>query len=179
MSRYTPDDIRTIFATSNDFNEIFEAFEFAVAERMTDVDLYRRLFWNSALSPDEVCLFGEKLASEFPEMAYDVYMWLASVFEVTFSSYDNFELAMTYFQKAATASPEEVTPYIEASECYDPDLNIPPFAQLILFMRSGIQRVSEKRTLLERLAYLYEITGDEEQGRYFRRLADDIGRTRN
>jgi len=179
MSRYTPDDIRTIFSTSDDFNEIFEAFEDAIDQGLTDVDLYRLLFWNSALSPDEVCLFGEKLAGVYPDMAYDVYLWLASVFEVTYSSYDNFELAMRYFQKAAESSPREVTPYIEASECYDPDLNIPPIMQMMKFLRGGIPKVRDKRPLLERIAYLFEITGDEEQGRYYRRLADDIGRSRN
>ena len=179
MARYTPDDIRTIFATSSDFNEIFEAFEDAVSLGLVDVNLYRLLFWNNALSPDEVCLFGEKLAAEFKSMAYDVYMWLASVFEVTYSSYDNFELAMRYFRKATEASPGEVAPYIEASECYDPDLNIPPITQMLPFLKSGVQRVKDKRSLLERIAYLCEITGDEDQGRYYRRLADDIGRSRN
>jgi hypothetical protein len=179
MPRYTPDDIRTIFATSDDFNQIFEAFEDAVSQKLSDVDLYRRLFWNSALSPDEVCLFGEKLAHEFESLAYDVFMWMASVFEVTYSSYDNFELAMRYFRKAAAASPGEVTPYIEASECYEPDINIPPIDQLLAFLRSGIPKVEEKRPLLEQIAYLYEMTGDEDQGRYYRRLADDIGRSTN
>ncbi len=179
MPRYTPDDIRTIFATSNDFNEIFEAFEDAVEQGLTDVELYRLLFWNNALSPDEVCLFGEKLAREFPDLAYDVYMWLASVFEVTYSSYDNFELAMKNFRKAAAASPQEVSPYIEASECYDPDLNIPPIKQMLEFMKGGIPKVTDKRPLLVRIAYLCEIIGDEDQGRYYRRLADDIGRGRN
>jgi len=58
-------------------------------------------------------------------------------------------------------------------------LNIPPIMQMMKFLRGGIPKVRDKRPLLERIAYLFEITGDEEQGRYYRRLADDIGRSRN
>ena len=175
----TPDEIRAVFATSGDFNEIFDAFEVAVAMGLKDVELYRVLFWNTALSPDEVRLFGEKLAASYTDIAYDVYAWLASVFEVTYSSYDNFELALLYYRKAAGARPEEVAPYLDAADCYNPDLNIPPADQLLSFLRSGIPLVSNKKSLLHRLAYICEMTGDQEQSQYYRRLADDIGRLRN
>ncbi len=66
MPRYTVDEIRSKFANGKDFNEIFDAFEEALAQGIQDVELYRLLFWNSALCPDELCLFGEKLAKEFP-----------------------------------------------------------------------------------------------------------------
>ena len=83
MPRYTPDEIRTKFANSTDFNDLFDAFEDAISQRIQDVELYRLLFWNHSLGPDELCLFGEKLAKEFTGISYDIYMWLASVFEVT------------------------------------------------------------------------------------------------
>lgn len=179
MARYSSDDIRNIFSTSSDFNEIFDAFEEAIGQGLKDVELYRQLFWNSALSPDEVCLFGEKLAATFVDLAFDVFMWLASVFEVTYSSYDNFELAIKYYQKAARARPTEVAPFIDASDCYDPDLNIPPLDMLLKFLRTGIPSVENKKALLQRLAYLYELGGDEEMAKYYRRLSDDIGRIKN
>ncbi|OGU30934.1 MAG: hypothetical protein A2X67_02485 [Ignavibacteria bacterium GWA2_55_11] len=179
MPRFTPDDIRNIFASSSDFNRIFDAFEEAVQQRIQDVELYRLLFWNNSLSPDEVCLFGEKLGREFPAIAYDIFMWLASVFEVTYSSYDNFELAMKYYRKASTAKPEEVSPYLDSADCFDPDLNIPPIDGLLEFLRSGIPHVTNKKPLLQRIAYLYEMIGDIEQSQHYRRLADDFGRSVN
>ena len=179
MRPSSPDDIRAIFATSGDFNEIFDAFEAAVAMGLKDVEMYRILFWNNALSPDEVRLFGEKLAISFPDIAYDVYYWVASVFEVTYSSYDNFELALLYYRKAAVARPEEVAPYLDAADCFNPDLNIPPADQLLSFLRSGIPLVTNKISLLQRLAYICEMTGDQDQSQYYRRLADDIRRLRN
>ncbi len=179
MPRFTIEEIRTKFTNSTDFNEIFDAFEDALEQKIQDVMLYRLLFWNNSLAPDELCLFGEKLAKEFPHLAYDTYMWLASVFEVTYSSYDNFELAMKYYRKAAQAKPQDEGPYLDAADCYDPDLNIPSADSLINFLKSGLKPVSQKRNILLRLSYLYQVSGNQEQADYYRSLADDLGRSKN
>ncbi len=179
MPRFTPEQIRAKFANSTEFNEIFDAFEDALAQNIQDVELYRLLFWNNSLAPDELCLFGEKLAKEFPMIAYDTFMWLASVFEVTYSSYDNFELAIQYYRKAAKAKPSEPDPYLDAADCFDPDLNIPPVDVLIEFLKEGVKHVGNKKALLLRLAHLYQITGDETQSEYYRNLADELGRSEN
>ena len=128
MHLYSLDDIRKTFSSSTDFNEIFDVFQSAVTQQIKDVELYRLLFWNQSLTADEIRLFGEKLATEFHDMAFDVYLWLASVFEVTTATDDNYELAVHYYQKAALIRPSEPDPYLDACDCYDPDLNIPPSA---------------------------------------------------
>jgi len=179
MPRFTVDEIRSKFATGKDFNEIFDAFEDALIQGIQDVELYRLLFWNSALRPDELCLFGEKLAKEFPTLAYETYMWLASVFEATYSLSDNFELAMRYYRKAAVVKPEEVQPYLDAADCHDPELNIPPLYWLLEFLKLGINLVKDKKTLLHRLSYLYQMHGDQKQSDFYRTLADDLGRNQN
>ncbi|MBI4427491.1 MAG: hypothetical protein HY562_00045 [Ignavibacteriales bacterium] len=179
MPRFTPEEIRAKFANSTEFNEIFDAFEEALAQNIQDVELYRLLFWNNSLAPDELCLFGEKLAKEFPAIAYDTFMWLASVFEVTYSSYDNFELAIKYYRKAAKAKPSEPDPYLDAADCFDPDLNIPPIDALIEFLKEGVKHVGNKKALLLRLAHLYQVIGDETQSEYYRNLADELGRSEN
>ena len=96
MRKLTVDEIRKRFGTSREFNEIFEAFEQALEQGIEDIELYRQLFWNHALTADELCLFGEKLAMVFPNLAYDTYMWLANIFEVTYSMVDNYERAFEY-----------------------------------------------------------------------------------
>jgi len=173
MRSYTLDEIRHCFSASTDFNEIFDVFQFALTQKLKDVELYRLLFWNHSLTADEVRLFGEKLAGEFPEMAYEVYLWLASVFEVTTSSSDNFELALHYYQKAASVRPGEPDPYLNASDCYDPDLNIPPLAILIDFLRRGLEHASNPAALYTRLASLYELAGDAQQSEICRRKAEE------
>lgn len=173
MRSYTVEEIRRCFSTSNDFNEIFDAFESALSQKLKDVEPYRLLFWNHSLTPDEVRLFGEKLAAEFPDLAYDVYLWLASVFEVTYSSNDNYELALHYYQKAADVQPARPDPYLDACDCYDPDLNIPPLDSLIDFLHRGVPHVPNPRTLYKRLAQFYDVAGDTSQSEYYRRKADE------
>ncbi len=172
MRPYSVDEIRRCFSTSTDFNEIFDAFQSAISQNLKDVEPYRLLFWNHSLTPDEVRLFGEKLAQEFPDLAYDVYLWLASVFEVTYSSSDNYELALHYYKKAALARPDEPDPYLDACDCYEPDLNIPPLSSLIEFVKHGANRVRNPRSLYKRLAHLYELAGDMDLSDHYRRKSD-------
>jgi tetratricopeptide (TPR) repeat protein len=174
MPGRTIEDIRRCFSTSTDFNEIFEAFEAALALPVKDIEPYRLLFWNHSLTPDEVRLFGEKLAAEFPELAYEVFLWLASIFEATESSSDNYELAFHYYQKAARVRPAESDPYLDACDCYEPDLNIPPRQAVIDFVRLGILYVPHPSLLYKRLARLYELSGEFERAEECRRVAEKL-----
>lgn len=175
MHLYSLDDIRKTFSSSTDFNEIFDVFQSAVTQQIKDVELYRLLFWNQSLTADEIRLFGEKLATEFHDMAFDVYLWLASVFEVTTATDDNYELAVHYYQKAALIRPSEPDPYLDACDCYDPDLNIPPLSVLLDFIRRGLEHVENPALLYSRMASLFELAGDTEQSDYYRRKADEAG----
>ncbi len=176
MQKLTVEEIRKRFELSKEFNEIFDAFEQAIAERLQDIELYRQLFWNHTLTPDELCLFGEKLAKEFPDLAYEAYMWLANVFEVTYSMYDNYALALQYFIKASSARPGELSPYLDAADCYEPDLNIPPVGALIDFLRKGTAAVAVPKPLYLRLAQLYEIAGNDEMCSFYRNKAEGAAR---
>ena len=173
MARFSLEEIRRRFAGSNDFNEIFDAFEDAVQEKLDDIELYRLLFWNHSLTPDELCLFGEKLGKEFPNLAYDIYRWLASVFAVTYSAYDNYELALKYYKKASFASPAELEPYIDACDCYEPDLNIPPVDALIEFLRYGCEYVPKPKLLYSKLAYFFGLLGNTDESERYRQKADE------
>jgi len=172
MRTFSVEEIRRCFSSSTDFNEIFDVFQSAIAQNMKDVEPYRLLFWNHSLTPDEIRLFGEKLAAVFPDLAYDVYLWLASIFEVTYSANDNYELAVQYYQKAALARPAEPDPYLDACDCYDPDLNIPPISVLIEFLKRGAEKVPNPANLHRRLAQLYQIAGDDTLSEYYRALAE-------
>lgn len=169
MPQLSAEEIRRRFELSKEFNEIFDAFEQALEQRLDDIELYQKLFWNNTLTPDELCLFGEKLAKEFTNIAYDTYLWLANIFEVTYSVYDNHERALEYFWKAASVRPHENTPYLEAGRCYEPDLNIPSVHVLIGFLKKGSTLSSQPKLLYERLIELYEYAGNDEMSEYYRR----------
>jgi tetratricopeptide (TPR) repeat protein len=177
MSKLTIEEIHRRFSSSNDFNEIFDAFEAALNNKIEDIELYRLLFWNDSLTPEELCLFGEKLVQVFPVVAFDVYIWLAKVFEVTYSMYDNCELALQYYTKAALINPESSEPYIAVSDCYDHDLKVPSIDMIIDFVIKGSQLVNNPSMLYKRLAELYEKIGDDEQSDFYRRKAEESGGT--
>ncbi|KAB2922777.1 MAG: hypothetical protein F9K22_10740 [Bacteroidetes bacterium] len=168
-------EIRHIFNTSKNFNELFDAFDAAVHQRIDDVELYRILFWNDSLGQDELVLFGEKLAREFRHIAYDVYMWLANVFEVIFGKKDNYEMAFTYYQKAAAIKPDEVDPYLDACDCYNPDLDLPPAKNLIEFLKIGYEFVPNRKNICLRLAVLHQTIGENDLAEYYRVRADEAG----
>ncbi len=175
MSKISVDEIRKRFELSKEFNEIFDAFEQCVEQRLNDIELYRLLFWNPTLTPDERCLFGEKLAKEFPPLAFDTYMWLANIFEVTHSMIDNYDLAVEYYKKAASVKREAISPYLQAADCYESDLNIPPVLILIEFLKKGVNHVKQPGALYERLVRMYEIAGNDEMSEFYRRkLREDL-----
>jgi tetratricopeptide (TPR) repeat protein len=173
VAKLSIEDIRKRFELSREFNEIFDAFEQALEQKIHDMELYRRLFWNNVLTPDELCMFGEKLVKEFPTLAYDVYMWLASVFGVTYAMYDNYELAFEYYTKASRARPSCPDPYLEASDCYEPDLNIPSLTSIIDFLKIGLQHTETPKPFYEKLAHFYEVSGNDEMSKYYRRQSDE------
>ncbi len=174
MVKFSIEEIRRRFELSREFNEIFDAFQQALRQKVKDMELYRLLFWNSALTPDELCLFGSKLVEEFPDLSYDVYMWLASVFGVTYSMYDNYELAFEYYTKAADARPASPDPYLDASECYEPDLNIPPINSIIELLKKGAKHVKSPLPLYEKLAHFYDLAGNDEMSKYYRLRANEL-----
>jgi tetratricopeptide (TPR) repeat protein len=173
MRSYSLDEIRKTFSSSTDFNEIFDVFQSALAQQINDVELYRLLFWNQSLTADEIRLFGEKIAAEFRDLSFDVFLWLASVFEVTTATDDNYELAVHYYQKAAAIKPDVPDPYLDACDCYDPDLNIPPLGILLEFIRRGLEHVADPVPLYKRMASLFEMVGDMDQSDHYRRKADE------
>jgi hypothetical protein len=171
----TREEIRECFQSSKIFNEIFDAFQSALAQRIDDVEMYRVLFWNDSLSDDEIILFGEKLAKEFPHVAYDVYMWMAKVFESFFAARDNFEHALQYYEKATKVNPMACDPYLDACDCYEPDLKIPPLEVLIEFVKRGLDSTADKKILFSRLSYLYQLLGDNDLADYYRLKSNEAG----
>ena len=169
MPKYSIEQLRTIFTASNDFNEIFDAFEDALAQKIDDVELYRHLLGNSHLAAEEVCLFAEKLSDDFPALAYDTYMWLGSLFAATYAQKDNYELATRYYKKAAQSRPFETAPYLNLSDNYDANLNLPPLDELISFLSTGAEHCSETRLLTERLIFFYTLKGDDEWAEFYKK----------
>lgn len=173
MQKLSVDEIRRRFESSREFNEIFDAFEQAIEQHIDDIELYRQLFWNQSLKAEELTLFGEKLAKEYAHLSFDVYIWLARVFEVTHSVNDNYDLALRYYRKAAESRPNDTKPYLDAAACYEHDLRIPPIYSLIEFLKQGAHTVPEPKPIYEKLAHFYELTGNDEMSMFYKRKLEE------
>ncbi|HEY9164926.1 MAG TPA: hypothetical protein VIS48_02065 [Candidatus Kryptonia bacterium] len=171
MQEYSSEDIRSIFRTSGDFNELFEAFRSAIEKGLNDLDAYRELFWNQTLKPEELLFFAKKLGEVFPEIGYDTYIWLSEVMNTRFDTEDTLELAFLCLKKASEFNPKSTDPYLLACELYDEDLRIPTLQSIMSFLKGGVGIVENSKVLCGRLATMYKSLGNDEMFRYYSDMA--------
>lgn len=171
MQEFSEDDIRRLFREGQDFNELFEAFRRALEKNVCDVETYRELFWNGNLATDELLFFAKKLERVFPDLAFDVYMWLSKVMEARVQNYDSVELSFLCLKKASKFDRKSLEPFISACKLYDHDLKIPDIESIISFLKEGESSVDDSQPLFEQLSILYTITGNEEMAAYYERKA--------
>jgi tetratricopeptide (TPR) repeat protein len=151
-----------IFKNSKNSDELFDTFDKAVKEGIDNFEIYKILFWNPALSKNEVCMFVKKLAASFPKLSYDVYMWGAKVIELSYENDDNLETVITFYKKAAESNNKLTEPYIRALDCYNADLKIPQPSTLVNFVKRGVSKVNDPSILYYKLSELYGKMGNIE-----------------
>lgn len=175
MFLLTKEQIEKKFIESTEFNELFDAFQSAIEQKIDDIDLYRNLFWNESLGIDEIKLFGEKLVETFPEISFEVFIWIANVFEALFGEKDNLEQAFNYYKKASLVNPTSEVPFLEICKSYNQDLNIPPINNIIEFLKSGIELVNKKGVIYKKLSDLYFLKRDSEMAKLYLLKAEEFG----
>ncbi len=164
--------IETVFRFSNNSDEIFDAVDAAVHEKISDTDLYKILLGNAALSKDEIILFTEKLSREFPECCYDLYMWTAKIFGSSYLDHNNLEKSLHYLKKASEKEPAQCEPYLAALKLYNYDLELPTNEKVIEMMNHNSDSVKDKTIIYSTLADHYERIGDVSLKRKYRSLAE-------
>ncbi len=167
MQDFSNDHIRTLFRTSQDFNELFEAFRVAIERNLNDLDAYRELFWNTSLKPEELLFFAKKLGEVFPDLGYETYLWLSNVFETRFDTEESVELAFLCLKKASKFNPKSVEPFLSACNLYDQDLKIPTLQSIMAFLKNGVEQVDDPKSIYQQLAVFYSMLGNDEMYRYF------------
>ncbi len=157
-----------IFKNSKNPDELFDAFDNALKENIDDLELYKILFWNSALNIDMLSMFIKKLAHTFPHIAYDVYMWGAKVIELSFDNLENYETILNFYKKASEIKPLETEPYIKAADSYNFELKIHPPALIINLLKKGISKVKDPALLYFKLSEVFGKLGNTElKNHYF------------
>jgi hypothetical protein len=165
-------DIEKTFSTSNSPDELFDSFRVAINQKIEDLDLYKILLWNKALSNDEIAMYAEKICREIPQFSLDIYMAVAKILDSA-SSFRNKEKAFEYIKKAAASDKLSLKPYVFISEIYNKELDLPPFDRIANFIEEGLLNVEEKSKLNFILARMYAKIGNVEKGKIYQKRGEE------
>jgi hypothetical protein len=154
------EEIENIFRSSNSSDELFDAFQSALKNKISDVDFYKILLGNPALSTDEIKMYASKLCSEFPDFTFDICMWTADLFLKNIEDYRCIADALAYYKNAAESKPAKHEPYLAAIKLYNYDLEIPTNKQILSMVDKGMPSVDKKSKVFFAMAELYKKLGN-------------------
>ncbi len=144
MDRNLKHNLEKIFKDSNSCDHIFDAFQLLIVYKIEELHLFKTLLANPTLKSDEIIMFTNKLAKEFPRLAYEIYFWAAAILENKPECIDN---AFNYFVKAINVKPFEHEPYLKLLELYNYEYETQTNFIIIEFIESTIEFV-EKRSIV-------------------------------
>ncbi len=160
--------LENIFLTSSSSEELFDAFDTALKAEIENIEIYKILLANPALTMDEIEMYVKILSEKFPSMKYELFIWTAFILETYTNVSEYLEKATEYYAKAAEIDLTNCEPYLKMLNNYDYDLDLPANEMIINFIETGINTVKCKSKLYYALAKHYGKLGDEEmKSKYF------------
>ncbi len=160
------------FRNSSSSGELFDAFQTALQNKISDADIYKILLANPNLTNEEIMMFTEKLALEFPQFKYDFYMWTAQVFENNLFDVNSIENSHNYYVKACSAKPTECEPLLRLIGLYNYDLDLPLNTIIIENVLERAAAVNLKSRVYFALAEHFKKTGNCEMEKIYLELAE-------
>lgn len=171
--------IEYIFLISSSSEELFDAFDIAIKNKISDAELYKILLANPYISTDELALFTEKITSEFQHLSYEIYVWTAKILEQKVSGLDYIERCVEYYQKAVNSKPTESEPLINMIKLYNFDFSLPVNRTIIANVKQCIKSVEKKSVVYYELANLYKKMGNQDLNKEYLLLAEIAARGEN
>ncbi len=160
MSEFDLQKFYSVFRTSNSSEELFDAFREAIKQNINDADLYKTLLWNKALSTDEIIMYSEKICNVFPQIAYDIYLFVGRLLESNSIYCSDYNNAFNFYLKAFSLKKSSAEPLLLIADLYNSDLNIPKFETIIHTLEDGLNSVKEKSKICLAMAKLYKEKGN-------------------
>ena len=179
MDKDYKSEIEKVFRESNSTNELFDAFHFALSKKILDLDSYKILLANPALSKDELKLFTEKLCTVITDKSYDIYTWSAGILENKTTDLGFIEDAVSYYIKAALTNPAKQEPFLNLIKLYNFDINFPTNRKIINFITDSLNGLEHKSNVYNALADLYKSLGDEKLMLKYKKSAEKSAREEN
>jgi tetratricopeptide (TPR) repeat protein len=176
MDRDYIKEIEKIFRLSNSSSELFDAFHFALSNRMSMIELYKTLLANPALNKDEVRMFAEKLCVVFKQHSYEIFMWTANIFENAVTDYTAVETAISFYEKASDSDPSNYEPIVRLLNLYNHDCKTPYNDTVLNAAVDRLGGVRLKSKVYFALAGLYKEMGNSKQHIKYLSLAEKASR---
>ncbi len=164
--------IELVFRTSENFDELFDAFQKALQLHIDDVETYKILFANPFLKLYENKLLTKKLCESFPHLCSEIYLWNAEILSA--KKYDNEwrKTAVEFYILASDNLPTDVTPLIKLLELYDHEIALPENEIIIKEVKNRMELVEDKKSLYTALADFYKAENKPHLERKYRGLAE-------
>ncbi len=179
MNKDYAKEIEKIFRLSNSPSELFEAFHFALSNRISNVDLYKILIANPVLNKDEVKMFTEKLCVVFKQHSYEILMWAANIFEHTITDLATLESAISFYNKALDSDPLNHEPLVKLLNLYNRDYKTPYNDTILNAVMDKLGEVKFKSKVYFALAKLYQEIGNRKQNVKYLSLAEKASKVEN
>lgn len=179
MKSDLPKYLESVFRNSNSPDEIFDAVDLAVKKKVRDIELYKILIANPSLSKDELIMFTEKICRDFPESAFELYMWLAEIFESKTTDYNWLESAVYYYQKAFITNPVDDAPLLSALKLYNYDFDVSLNKNILQLINNGMKTLGNRKRIYTSLSEHYGKVGNNELKRKYAALAEKESRKDN
>ena len=154
--------IENIFRNSTSTDLLFDAFQEAIELKIKDLEIFKILLGNPALSSDEIKMYVEKLIKEFPGEANELSIWTARIFENKGDYLNSLEDALHYYKKAHDYKPDSSESLLQLLQLYNYELELPINKNIIEFVEYRISSVKLKSKIYYALADHYKKIGDKQ-----------------
>ena len=175
MSKEEKSKIEKTFRAASSFDDLFDAFHLALNSKIEDPELYKTLLANPALSIDELNLFTNKAAAEFPADSFEFFLWTGNVIESD-GNFANMDAAFSFFEKAHFADSNSPSPLINSLKLINYDIDIPINKIVLEFAEKNLEKGSEKGAVCKALADVFSKLGEPEKAEIYHRLSEHNAR---
>lgn len=165
-------EIENIFRNSTSSDELFDAFQEALRLNLRELEIFKILLANLALSTDEVKMFTEKLLKQIPESSFDICMWTAKVFGNYLLEPDRLEDAVRYYSRAISHHPSSHESQIQILNLYNYEIEVAINQKIIGIVESTVQAIDKKSKVYYALADHYKRIGNLERATKYLALAE-------
>ncbi|MBU2507369.1 MAG: hypothetical protein KJ799_11700 [Bacteroidetes bacterium] len=171
--------LEKIFRDSSSSDELFDSLNLALTKKVDSLPLYKILLANQSLSKDELIMYTEKITDDFVEHQFDLYMWLAKIFETFYSDYNATESSLYYYQKAHLAKPDVCEPLTSALTLYNYEIDYPVNKKVLKLVNTALPSVKKKSVIFGEMAKHYKKTGKKDLFEKFMSLAEKSSKKEN